>query len=225
MSDNRNSFLPARRGFLTAGASLLVLSGCGSLLEPSNAAMQIYVLAPQFPTGQGSSGLPWQLAITQPATSSSLATARIALVRGQAMDYFANAQWTDGAPALVQSLLIEAFEKSGTTGAVAKDSDGIRATYTLQSGLRAFEARYDHGDGPPTVAVEISVKLVTANHGEIVGAKEFRQETPASANSIPAVVSAFDQAVTAVLAQIVPWVDSTVATMQREETTRTSGKR
>jgi cholesterol transport system auxiliary component len=193
-----------RRHLLLTGASLLALSGCGHLLEPDNAPNKIYVLSPNLPQMAGAQRLSWQIAVAPPEASSSLVTSRIAILRAQEMDYFADAEWTDTAPQLLQALFVEALEKNGVTAAT--DVAGIHADYILQSELRAFEARYDHADAAPTIVVDMTVKLMVTKSAAIAASRDFRQEQPASANTVPAAVQAFDQAVAALIADVVPWV-------------------
>ena len=195
-----------RRHFLFAGASLFALTGCSSLhlLEPSQELGKMYVLSPNLPTVAGAQHPSWQIAVGQPEAPSSLSTDRIAIRRSEEMDYYADAQWTDSTPKLLQSLFVEALEKNGVKAAT--DVAGIRADYILQSELRTFEAIYDHGDAAPTVVVDVTVKLMVTHTAAIVASRDFRLEQPASANTVAAAVAAFDQAVAALLGQIVPWV-------------------
>jgi len=55
-----------------------------------------------------------------------------------------------------------------------------------------------------TIVVEIEARLL-GPHGTVVASLDAKQTAPASANSVPSVVAAFDQAVSATLAQIVTW--------------------
>jgi cholesterol transport system auxiliary component len=198
--------LPDRRRILLAGASFLTLSACGSLLGPSEAPGQIFVLSPQLPSVPRSLPPTVQLAIARPETSTSLTTDRIALSRNQTFDYYAGAQWTDATPQLLQNLLIDALEKGGAPSSVAKDMEGIHVNYIVQSEIHSFEARYDHGDAAPTVVIDVSVKVVSAAKGEIVDAHRFHEESAASANSIPAVVAAFNATLAVILPEIAHWV-------------------
>lgn len=215
MNDTISNSLLNRRRILVAGSSLLVLSGCGSLLGPSNAPGQMYVLAPSLPASASATRMPWQLTVAKAETSQSLATDRIAIRRGAVMDYYADAQWSDAVPQLLQNLFVEALEKSGASMSVASDVAGIRADYILQTEVHSFEARYDNGDAAPMIVVDLTVKLMASRSAEILAAREFHQEQPATANSIAAAVAAFDQAVTAVIAEIVPWVRESASAAKR----------
>ena len=203
-----------RRKLLITGAALVALTGCSSLhlLEPSQELGKMYVLSPTLPTGAGGSH-PWQIAVAGPEASSSLATDRIAIRRGDEMDYYANAQWTDSAPKLLQDLFVETLEKNGVVAAT--DTAGIHSDFVLQSELHTFEARYDHGDAAPTIVVDVTLKLIAPRTAAVVATREFHLEQAASANNVTAAVEAFDQATASLLEQIVPWVFEAAAHQAR----------
>jgi cholesterol transport system auxiliary component len=209
MSDTFFAPLATRRALLVSSASALVLAGCGNLIGPNGAPPQIYLLAPPLQALPNAGTASWPLSIALPRTSESLNTQRIALKRGAVMDYYADAQWSDMAPQLLQTLIVNAFEKSGGIAAVARDVDGIRADFLLDSEVREFEARYDSEGAPPTIVVSVMAKLLTAQAHDVVGTHETRHETPATANSVAAVVAAFDVATAAVLEDLVAWTIDT----------------
>src|SRR5436305_2765007 len=103
-----------RRGILLGGVAL-TLSGCGgNLIGPPSPAPQIYVLHPEFAGVTDAPSVGWQLVVAAPVAPASLDVERIALERApNVMDYYANAQWADRLPLVIQTLLVEAFEKSG----------------------------------------------------------------------------------------------------------------
>ena len=180
------------------------LAGCGSLLGPSNPPAQIYRLNPQFAVQQVGQPVAWQLAVARPDTTQTLDTDRIALLRGSVIDYYADAQWNDSAPRLVQSLLIQAFDKSGRVQAATRDSASLRADLTLATELRDFEAQYDSADAAPLVVIDLQAKLLD-QRGQVIASVDSRQTTRASQNNVASVVEAFDQATAATLSQIVGW--------------------
>jgi cholesterol transport system auxiliary component len=197
---------PTRRALLLSAAALgaFALSGCGSLLSPSNPPAQIYVLDPSFAATAGPR-VDWALTVTQTDVPNVYDTERVAIMRNQTMDYFANTQWTDSTPRLLQSLMVEAFEKSGRITAVARDSGGVRADYMLTTEIRHFEAVYDNGDGAPEINVDIVAKLLSLPRHDVVAMRDVPQKIRASANSVPAVVQAFNQATGAAVTDIVTW--------------------
>lgn len=183
----------------------LALSACGSLLGPTEAPPQIYILNPQFGPVNNAPATAWQIAVPGPNVPDALDTKRIALQRGQVMDYYANAAWTDQTGDLVQDRLVEALEKSGKVKAVGPTSGGVRADLLVMTEVRDFSAHYSSENGAPTVVVDIVAMLITSNHHDVVATFDARREAQTSANSIPAVVQAFNQAAGQAIQDIVGW--------------------
>lgn len=193
-----------RRGLLATGAALGVAS-CSGLIGPPPAP-QLYALHPDFQTMPDAPNAPWQLVVALPQAPESLNTERIALMRApNVMDYYANSAWTDSVPALLQTLLIEAFEKSGKITAVARDGQGIRGDYILQTEIRDFEAYYAVIDTPPQAVIKLSVSLVGALRRDVISTLRPEHQAQAAANNLPSITAAFAQAAGAAIGEIVTW--------------------
>lgn len=188
-----------------AAALFLVLAGCGSLLEPSNPPLQIFLLKPQLKALGDAPKASWQLAVAAPEMAQMLDTHRIVLVRGATMDYYADAQWADQTSHLLQDLLIEAFEKSGKIVGVGRDTGEIRADYVLHTQVRDFESQYQNENAPPAVMVSISAQLTAVRTRDVVASFDTTKTVPAAQNSVPAVVDAFDAATQSALEDIALW--------------------
>ena len=133
---------------LALAATLALLAGCGNVIGPGK-PLQLYILDPQAPATSGPV-VAASLSIATPEAEASLDTNRIALNRtSETMDYFADASWPDHLPLLLQSRLVESFEKDGRAASVARDTAGIQADYLLKSEIRSFQARYAAADAPP----------------------------------------------------------------------------
>lgn len=193
----------SRSAIVLAALTCFAAAGCGSLIGPSNPPAQIYRLGPEMPSQSAGSRVTWQLAVSRPDASRTIDTDRIALLRGSAMDYYANAQWNDSVARLVQSLLVEAFDRSGRVQAATADSN-LRADLILTTELRDFEAQYDSGNPAPRVVIDIQAKLLDPR-GQVIASLDSRQTARATQDSVPGVVNAFDTAMAASLSQIVSW--------------------
>jgi len=213
----KTNFAP--RALVLIATATLALAGCG--IGPSNPPAQIYVLDPDFTALSDAPKVDWGLAVARPDVADIHDTQRLALQRGQTMDYYADAQWTDSTPRLLQSLLVEAFEKSGRIAAVARDNGAVRGEYILESEIRHFEAQYDSGNPAPNVVVDIEAKLLTLPGRVVVATRDSSHQVRATQNSVPAVVAAFNQATGEALEEIAGWalrapgkspVDTPVAT-------------
>jgi len=193
-----------RRALLISSASSLVLAGCSDIIGPPQAP-PIYLLKAHFPTSGTGPHVPWQLTVDLPDAPDALDSTRIALVQAsQQMDYYANSQWPDRLPDLVQSALLEGFDNSNRISA-ARDVDGIKSEYVLATSISDFQARYDVPDGIPTIVVRIKARLIGSRSREVIQFKSFGVEVPATANTVAAAVDAFDQALASVAGQIVDW--------------------
>ena len=210
---------PTRRIFLggACGAALLALPGCASdLIGPPPNPPRLYLLRPAMPPAQAGPAVSWQLAVAVPDAPASLDSVRIALTQsGATMDYFADAAWPDRLPLQVQVLLVEAFERTGRVPAVSRDSAALGADYLLQTGVRRFEADYALPDGIPTVVIRMEARLLNARDRRIAGSLSVEERAAASANSVPAVVAAFNTALGAALTRIVSWTLDTAPPLPR----------
>jgi len=180
------------------------LAGCGSLPGPAPAP-QIYLLDPPMPQKSASPAAPWQLSVAAPSAPTALDTDRIALTRNGTLDYYADAAWTDTAPKLLASKLVQALEASGGISGVASEDDALQSDYQLVWDIRAFEAQYT-GDGPPNAVLAVSAKLVTMKERRVIGVKDLLESAPASANAMPAILQAFDAATGRVTSDIADWL-------------------
>jgi cholesterol transport system auxiliary component len=181
----------------------VALTGCGGILSEAP-KRQLYVLEPTLAAPARLPQVAAQLLVAVPLAPAGLDTARIALSRSAvSLDYFADAEWTDRAPRLVQSALVDAFEKSGAVAAVARDSVGLRADLVLETEIRDFQAVYDSPTGPPRVSIALTTKLIKIPERKIVAQISVARQATAAANDVSAVVRAFDEALGAAVGEVV----------------------
>jgi cholesterol transport system auxiliary component len=202
----RRPVMTGRRQAIVGMASctlLGALAGCG-VLQSVNTPVNLYTLTPKTTFPEGMPKVDWQLVVETPVSAASLDTPRIALQRTMlTFEYYADAAWTDNAPAMVQTLLIESFEATHRISGVGREAIGLRPDYILMTDLREFEAVYD-GDNPvPTIWVRMNAKLVKLPERRIVVSDTFGEELPAAGSKLPDIVAAFDEALGHVLKKIV----------------------
>lgn len=191
-----------RRRTLLSGIALLAASGCG-IVPDVNKPLKLYTLKPALNFPKDLPKVGWQLVVAEPAAERDIDTTRIALTRTpNVIEYFADGNWTDTAPDLVQAKLIEAFEATNAIVAVGRDAAGLKPDYILQSDLRDFQAEY--GGGAPMAHVRIIAKLVQMPDRKIVKSITGQASVAAGDKELPAVVNAFEQALGQVLSQIIP---------------------
>ena len=179
------------------------LAGC-ALLQAAD-PQDLYTVTPKSTFDADLPAVYWQLAVEAPAAAANLNTGRIAIaMTPTSSDYYAKAAWTDRAPLMVQTRIVDSFENTRKIVAVARESIGIRANYVLQPDLRNFEALYYYGE-PPIVRVRIIAKLVRMPDRQIIAVASFERCVRARSDKIPKVVEAFDQALGGVIKRLVSW--------------------
>lgn len=201
----------SRRRLLQWGAGLpllAILPACTDLVPGQRPAPDFYRLTPKSTFDESLPYVDWQLVLEAPVANAGLATTRIALSQKPLeVQYYARSSWTDRAPQMVQTLMIESFENSQRIVSVGRESLGLRSDFVLKSELREFQAEYyDVAEGAaPKIRVSISAKLVQMPRREIVASQSFERVEPAAADDIEAVVAAFDAALGRVLRDLVAW--------------------
>ncbi len=184
---------------------VLALAGCSGVLG-SSAPAHLYRVTPKSTYPANLPHRPVQILVDVPLAPAGLDSSRIALSRSAiSIDYFADSEWTDRAPLLVQTALVESFENSNTINAIDRESVGLRADFILKTEIRHFEAVYDSPNGPPDVWAAINVRLVNPSNRDIVAQSSFERRQRASANDVPSVIAAFDEALGGLMKDIVVW--------------------
>jgi len=187
------------------GAPSLALMGCASLLG-LGPAPHLYRVTLKSTYPVNLPHLSGQLLVDVPSAPAGLDTARIALSRSAvSIDYFADSEWIDRVPLMVQTALLDSFESSGAITAIDREAIGLRADLILKTDIRHFEALYDSRDRPPEVWVEISARLVDPSGRDVVAHASFERRKQAQGSDIAQIVPAFDDALGGVMEDIVGW--------------------
>jgi cholesterol transport system auxiliary component len=195
----------ARRHFLVLSAA--GLAGCG-LVPDVNKPLTLYTVKPKLSLAEQPAKVGWQLVVAEPSAERDIDTTRIALSRTpNVIEYFADGNWSDTAPKMVQAKMIEAFESTNAIVAVGRDAAGLRADYILQSDLRDFQA--DYTNGTATAQIRLIAKLVQMPDRRITRTVSAEASAPAAGKDLPAVVTAFEQALGQALSKVVAGILAT----------------
>jgi cholesterol transport system auxiliary component len=189
-----------------AAAATLTLAGCQGLIPgASRDPPRLYELSPKSTFDPSLPRVRSQLVVESPESASGLQTSRIAVKqRPTTLDYYARSEWTDLAPRLVQTKLIESYENSGKIVSVGREGSGLRSDYVLKSELRHFEAQLYESE-KPMIRVVMNVKLVKMPEREIVANRSFERTHKVDAANIDQLVEGFDEALGGVLKRVVEW--------------------
>ena len=191
------------RRIVLIAVSVAMLGGCGTLIGGD--APRILDLSPKGTFDEGLPRVSWQLVVEEPSSAASVNTDRIAVRQGALeISYYVGYRWSDRAPAMIQTLLVESFENSGSITGVGRQAIGLVGDFLLKSELREFEVRAG-ADGQATVLVRLVLKLVRQASGEIVASTVLERELPSSDDTAPAVAVAFDEALGKIMKRAVAW--------------------
>lgn len=205
---NQDSKGVARRqilGLVTLGPVAALAGACDFSVPGQRPPPSLYRLTPKSKFDEELPKVKWQLVLEPPIADAGLDTTRVALQRDPTqLEYYARSSWTDRAPQMVQTLMVESFENSGRIVSVGREAIGLRADFVLKSELREFQAEYYEG-GLPKVRVTINAKLVKMPNRVIVGSTNFEYFATARADEMGQIIAAFDDALGKVLRRMVEW--------------------
>jgi cholesterol transport system auxiliary component len=186
-------------------ALLLLLPGCaGDLLAPPGPTPALYTLAAPKDVSDPGPAATWQLLVDEPSATLALNTSRIAIAPNpDRIDYYADVAWVDRAPALLQELILESFDRSGRIPAVQRQGGGVRADYILAVDLQNFEV--DAARSEPVAHLRLTARLVRMRDRSIVASHGFEAQAPVGGGGFDGVIGGFDHALGDVLPQLVSW--------------------
>lgn len=189
-----------------AGGLALLLAGCGLL---GNAGPQergaIYSPDIRVQADPAWPSVDWQLSIAGATAARMVDSPRISVrPTPSELQVYAGASWAQTSTDLLETTVLRAFEDSGRIGAVARSEVGIRPDYKLVMDVRRFESDYA-GQATPSATIEVAAKLLYNRDQRVVAARTFLEAVPATGTGVPEVVTAFEQALGALTADIVGW--------------------
>jgi cholesterol transport system auxiliary component len=153
-------------------------------------------------------GLPpvkWSLVVDEPTAARQIDTSRIALMSGPfRVEYYAEVEWTDNAPAMVQLLLMQSFQNTGRLPVVAPTRQTLATDFLLLSNLRKFQVEED-ASGNPEAAVVIEATLLRMPRRTPVATRRFETATPVGSKSTESITAAFDASLGDMMRRVVDW--------------------
>jgi len=187
---------------LVAGSLAPAVTACG--LGSGPPAHQFTLTpVPSFP--RGLPPVKWSLVIDEPTAAHQLDTSRIALMSGQfRVEYYAEVEWTDSAPAMVQLLLMQSFQNTGRLPVVAPTRQTLATDFLLLSNLRKFQVEND-ASGTPQATVILEATLLKMPRRTPVATARFEKATSINSKSTETVTAAFDASLGDVMRRVVDW--------------------
>ncbi|WP_084462610.1 ABC-type transport auxiliary lipoprotein family protein [Oceanibaculum pacificum] len=201
--------------------TMLASTGCTPLAAVRGEPTRLFQLHPAKEFAADLPRLTQQITIEEPEAAAGLSSSRIALTRHPLrLEYFAQANWTDTTPGLIQTLLVESFENTGKIISIGREVVGLRADYQLKTELREFQAEYFNEAKIPTIRVRMNAKLVRMPQRIILDSGNFEYTALAASDQLIDVAAAFDTALMSALRALVEWTMRIVDSVDRDITTR-----
>jgi phospholipid/cholesterol/gamma-HCH transport system substrate-binding protein len=175
----------------------------GASTPPPKIVYNLQAAAAPATPGQPLKG---QLVIPEPSTVVMFDTQRILFSPPNELAEFANAQWADTIPRLLQARLIQSFENYDITRAPLRSADGVEVDYQLLIDIREFQVV----TGSTSAAkIAFSARLLN-KEGKVVAARVFSASQAVDRMDPPAVVAAFDTAFSSIARELIAWTVQTV---------------
>jgi cholesterol transport system auxiliary component len=189
---------------LGATALVLLASGCADL--PFNRPpAELFVLSSKNTFDRSLPEATWQLSIDVPIAEAGINTSRIAVRRTPLrLNYFEGVNWSDIAPRMIQTLMVESFENSERIIGVGRQNISLRADYSLVTELREFQAETVPGR-PAQVRVRLNAKLIRLPQRIIISGANPEAVVTIKGEGIDNIVAAYDEALGRVLKKTVSW--------------------
>jgi cholesterol transport system auxiliary component len=213
MTDCMHPFI-SRRGILAGAVALpaaLALGGCIGANPPPEPRR--FYLTPLAAVSEDLPQAAWSLAVDPPETLPAINTNRIALRFSEnEFDYYADAEWGDAPPVMVQQVIIRSFQKSGRIGVVVNERERVRGDFRLTSFLSPFFAVGPKG-GAPEARVGLEAQLIRSRGRETIETRAINHAAQSAGADIASIVAAFDAATHQVLEELVAWTLKTGSTV------------
>jgi cholesterol transport system auxiliary component len=196
----------------------LGVAGCSSLLRSDAPPVQVYTLRSGAVSSEGAAdplqAMAVSMRVAHPLAGPGLGTARIVLLQpDHRMNVYAGSAWSADAPALIESLAVQALRTSGRWRSVEDAESPFPSDYLLQISIRRFDADYSAGtDAAPTVHVTLDCTLGSEDGRRILASFVAAGSAAADANRLSEVVAAFQQATDQALTSMSQQAFATVQT-------------
>jgi phospholipid/cholesterol/gamma-HCH transport system substrate-binding protein len=120
---------------------------------------------------------------------------------GREVPGFADMQWSDSIPTMLQAKLIQGFENYDITHAPLRPVDGLNADDQLLIDVRNFQIESD-----PDLTAEIGFSArIVAKDGHVVASRMFQQTSKIEKLDPPSAVAAFNDAFKSIATELITW--------------------
>jgi cholesterol transport system auxiliary component len=181
----------------------VALGGCISLF-PKAKPVQMYRFGEAVPAPSAAAGAKVLVLKGTTAFPPAASGDRLLTATGSETAYIGGARWVSPASLMFDAALLRAFDAPGSVRLVER-GEPLAAPSTLRLDVRTFEARYPG----PSAVVQVRATLIRNSDRSLIGERMFDATAQASDNRQTAIVAAFDQATSKVIADIRNWTAAT----------------
>ncbi|WP_010300138.1 ABC-type transport auxiliary lipoprotein family protein [Candidatus Odyssella thessalonicensis] len=175
--------------------SCVFLTACGPLIPIPGEAPKRYTLS-YWEATEDRPKIARQLIVDVPTASIKLDSQRVAVIPAfQQIDYYADMEWSDRLPLVVQEAVSYSLQNLHVYRAVVRNSDGIVPDHALKIDIRKFDVDQTT---TPRAEIEYFVQLIDLSTRNEVASKLFSAHyylTHISADTIAAALNAANKQV------------------------------
>jgi len=180
-----------------------LLTGCSGLLTSNEEIRYFYVLNPIPNISIVKQQAPIHLNVQTPIMPNWLDSQRIILLRTPTqVDFYEGARWIENPSRMLGQVITQSLIANNVAKDIFYISPGPRESYQLITEVMAFDADYYDMNQPPTIHVQMQVKLIAPS-----GQQKYQffidDYTPAQQNNLTAIIAAFENSVQVCLGKIV----------------------
>lgn len=186
------------------------VSGCSNLIElpgqgPAPHVFDLMVQSDALERRSEPAG--WRVHIAVPDAPHALDTDRVIVRKSEVeLQFYKDARWSDRAPQLVQTLLVDALDDTGAAEIVSGNVSIARSRYVVKGYLRNFEAQYNSNSSDPQIVVRLKLFIVDQVTGDILRVRSFDSEAAASSDSMNVIARTMNGAMGDIVSEAVPWI-------------------
>ena len=182
-------------------ASILLLPACTSLSAPQVASENTYVLEAQRATKPAQVKRNLVLAISEPQTRPGFDTPQIVYVQQpHELNYFVTSRWANTPARMLEPLLVQAMEQTGSFRAVVQTPGAIPADVRLDTEL--IRLQHDFVTRPSRVQLTLRAQLIDVRGQRELAVKQFDESENATSDNAYGGVTAANRALQRVLDQL-----------------------
>ena len=181
--------------------SVLLLAGCTGLTAQPVTSQTIYVLEAQRPTKPAQIKHDIVLAVSEPQTRPGFDTPQMAYVQQpHELNYFVTSRWADSPARMLEPLLVQAMEQTGSFRAVVQRPGAVPADIRLDTEL--IRLQQDFVTRPSRVQLTLRAQLIDVRGQKVLAVKQFDESENAASDNAYGGVTAANRAVQRMLDQL-----------------------